>query len=368
MPDARQTMPRGLGIASLVVLLVGAAVALERWGWVGRLRALGGPERLWIWAEGDPRDARPVAFYALRDFALERVPGRATLTVLGDEEYVVALNGHRVGSNRYRAGARLDRYEVATLLAPGANRLLVELRSATGAGGFTLRLEDGEGHALAVSGPDWSIHRAYHRALLAGGRAPAGEAPRVLGRAPLGRWGRLEAGPERPLFESVLAVDAVVRPEALRTALDPVWAPPSPRGARGPSLGARVEFDFGAPRVGYLQLSVRGEEADSGLLRFGLEPARGDSAPDHLVVLPRGSGLWRDSVPRRFRYVEVIGLDRLTSAGLLALADDALASLGEEGAPPSLLGIQAPPLRAPAQDVVRRELEGAAELGVGERR
>lgn len=357
---------RHWGALLLVLAAVAAAVGLERARWVGELRTAGEPERLWIWAAGDPRDARPVAFYARSDFELERAPAAAVLTLIGDSEYIAVVNGRRVGSNRYRAGAALDRYDLAGLLRPGRNRLLIELRSPTAAGGLTARLEDGTGRALVATGPGWRIHRQDHHALRGLGRVPDGEAPVVLGREPLGRWGRLRAGPMRPRFEDLLEVDAVLPATGVRSDRSGRWEAPSRRGARGPSLGPLVQFDFGEPRYGYLQLTLRGQAGDVGLVRFALEPGDADAPARELVVTVPGAGVWQDALPRRFRWVEVAGLEGVTSAGVLPLGADAVAALGADAAPqPTLLGVAAPPLRAPAEDVVRRELEGAPELGVG---
>jgi hypothetical protein len=369
MLAALPPLRRRLGVVALVLVGGAAAVALERARWIGELRTAGEPERVWIWAAGDPRDARPTAFYARSDFRLTALPGVAVLTLIGDAEYIASLNGHRIGSNRYRAGAPLDRYDVAGLLVTGRNRLLVELRSPTGAGGLTARLEDGAGEVLAATGPDWAIHREFHRSLLAGGRAPDGERPVVLGRAPLGRWGKLTVGPPRPLFESLLAVDAVVRATGVRAGRTGPWDRPSPRVARGPSLGPLVQFDFGGPVYGYLQLTLRGREADAGLLRFALDATDAGLPGTELAVAAREAGVWQDSLPRRFRQVEVAGLEGVTSAGLLPLAERAAGLVdGDPGRQPSLFGVESPPLRAPAQDVIRRELESAAELGVGKDR
>jgi len=104
------------------------------------------------------------------------------------------------------------------------------------------------------------------------------------------------------------------------------------------------------------------------LLRFGLGAADGDSAADGLVLTARGAGVWQDAVPRRFRYVEVRGLEGVTSAGVLPLVEPALAALGGGSRQPSLAGVEPPPLRSPVEDEIRRELERPASFGIGERR
>ena len=127
-----------------------AALALAGWRhWRDADLPTGDAE--WIWAELPDRLPTPLAFYAVRDFTLDAVPGAgggeaaggaaasgvpdpgaAELRLLADEEYVVWLNGQRIGSNRYRPGAPLDVYRVGDLLLPGPNRLIVELRSSRG--------------------------------------------------------------------------------------------------------------------------------------------------------------------------------------------------------------------------------------------
>jgi len=348
-------------------------VAAERADLVGRLRAAGRPERIWLWAAGDPRDARPVAFYAVRDFALAHRPERATVEVLGDEEYILSVNGHRIGSNRYASGSRLDRYEVSRRLAEGRNRVVIELRSATAAGGFTLRLVDGEGDDLLEAAPPWEIHRSYFKSLFAGGRTPPGESPVTLGRSPLGRWGTPGLGPLRPEFEELLAAPRVVPAVRYRRlvadAQEGGWHRLRSRTRRRESLGPAVEFDFGGPVTGYLQLEVRGRAVANGLLRYSLEaggPAA--EAEQSLATTLPHRGLWQEGVARRFRFVEVLGLEGVTGAGLLPLVEDAPERLGRPIPSTGLLGILAPPLRAPVEDVIRRELERAPGLAVGEGR
>src|SRR5215470_15688070 len=58
----------------------------------------------WIWVAHDRRQAQPLAFYAVRDFSLAVPPPRARLLALGDHEYVLDLNGKRVGAGCWRPG------------------------------------------------------------------------------------------------------------------------------------------------------------------------------------------------------------------------------------------------------------------------
>src|SRR4029077_11094756 len=102
----------------------------------------------WIWSGRERNAQGPSAFYALRDFTLDMPPARARLLVTADEEYVLYLNGKRVGAGGYRAGAGLDVYDAGPLLLPGGNRLIAELRSNHGGGGFLLSLAGDAGTPL----------------------------------------------------------------------------------------------------------------------------------------------------------------------------------------------------------------------------
>jgi len=358
------------GLRWIWVALAGLAVAVvaERLEWAGALRDRGQPERAWYWIDGDPRDPRPVAFFAVRDFELAERPEGAVAEVLGDQEYILSINGERIGSNRYRAGAALDRYEIERWLRPGDNRVVLELRSPTAAGGFTFRLTGAGGRDLLAGAAPWHIQRTYFRALFPGGAAPPAPEASLVGKAPIGRWGVPSPGPLRPAFLDLLAVPRVV--PAVRYRKDAsAWHRLRTKGRRKESLGPRVEFDFGAPVTGYLQLEVRGREAATGLLRFSLTPGISEPGPIHglATIIPQ-RGLWQDAVARRFRYVDVLGLDGVSGAGVLPMVDEAVEILGDGGAPAGLLGIQPPPSRAPVEDVIRRELEGEASLALGEGR
>src|SRR5436305_12000552 len=112
--------------ATLAVFLVALAAAIGvRALWARRaIAALPTGAAEWIWAPLG-RTVEPLAFYAARDFDLAAPPAAARLLAAADEEYVLYLNGRRVGSGGTPAGARplLDAYEVAPLLRRGANRL-----------------------------------------------------------------------------------------------------------------------------------------------------------------------------------------------------------------------------------------------------
>ncbi|HYG61766.1 MAG TPA: hypothetical protein VEL74_04240 [Thermoanaerobaculia bacterium] len=311
----------------------------------------------WIWSGRMRHSQEPGAFYAVRDFAIDRAPDRARLLVMGDEEYVLYLNGRRVGSGGYRNGAGIDAYEVGPLLLPGGNRLMAELRSSGGAGGFLLSLGDETGRPIVVTDESWRVLDRDHPGLMRGwlpvgyeGLGPVGEPAFCWGVPPVGRWGSPEPGTARPLFAE-LAPAEIPGVRRLR-----------PGGQDLPG-GARVVYDWGREVTGYLSLELRpGDQLQTALLYTGDAPPRpGIDRPAGAVLLLPGRRQWLDATPRRFRYAMVIGIDEPLAARVHALAPDLtpekvtrlLPKEGQSG----VLGIEPPPLRTPVEDEVWRKLE-----------
>ncbi|MBP1642837.1 MAG: hypothetical protein H6Q03_1506 [Acidobacteria bacterium] len=348
---------RALRIGIIALAAAALAIVAERSEWV-RALGTGGTARAWIWAPVELRDVRPRAFFAAREFELAAVPQRAILEVLGDEEYVAWANGWRIGSGRYRAGAPLDRYEVARFLRPGANRLVLELRSVTGAGGATLRLVDGEGRVLAATGPRWSVFQQTWRGLVSGETIPWAPRAAVLGLSPFGRWGSPAPGPLEPVLADTIVQSRPERATRFRLPLESGLWLRLPRGdSRRPPLGPLVEFDFGAEVTGYLVLAVRDPETAIGLVRLGSTPAESSGwVPDDIAVVAPQRGVWQASEPRRFRYVEVAGLDEVRSAAVLRLAPGQPAPPDGPGGGAGLFGISSPPRRRPVEDAIWRRL------------
>lgn len=350
----------GLGAIGLTAL----GVVAQRWGWVGSggSGGLGGSEPAWIWVDADARDVRPRVFLAVRDFELGRVPSNATARVLGDQEYLLWVNGARAGSGRYRAHAPLDSFDVSPLLRLGANRVALELRSAVGSGAAILSIVDGAGQVLVATGPGWKVLPSSWRGGIADGALPNAPEAAVLGRSPLGRWGDPRPGPLRPLFGDVVVGTRPLRARRFRRPLETGrWraVPPGDEGRR--KLGPLVEFDFGRPVTGYLVLAVRNPERETlaGLLRFGFTPSDANGWPaDAVAITADGRGNWYDAEPRRFRYVEVAGLDGVLSASLLPIEPTRLGALRPFGSDEGLLGIVTPPVRLPVEDAIWKRLDG----------
>jgi hypothetical protein len=345
--------------AALWITLLAVPVLVAAQRLVPALRArlfLPTAEAQWIWKAQGRLSQGPVAFYAARDFDLAEVPPNARLLAAADEEYALTLNGKPVGSGGLTESAgptdRLDVYEVGPLLRPGGNRLVAELRSGRGAGGFLARIEDpATGKSLVVTDGHWRLFDRYQIGVLRGwlpldkdhGAIPAFR----WGYPPTGRWGWPKPGPVRPVAE------------ALTGGASPVAAA---RGALpGFTLhGPRAVFDWGREVEGYLQLDLPpGESLGTGLLFTGLQPPDPiREPPAGAVLVAPGSPIWTDARPRRFRYAVILGIERPLVARVLPLTADAAARAallpggpskkGERG----ILGIVPPPLRTPVEDEV----------------
>lgn len=345
----------------------------------------------WIWEADRHRQTVPWALWAVRDFEISERPETAHVLILADESHVLYLNGRRIGSNVYRKGMDLDRYPVAPWLRPGANRLAVELRSTRGAGGLLLALvDDTGGEPLVVTDRRWSIFTRDHPGILAGW-LPVSEGEPVFswGRPPIGRWGTPRRWTERPAFPQTAGEPWELRPmppvrvaegsavlEALRSGDETSWRslswrPVGPgsvnRPPDGSGLGAAVIFDWGREVTGYLTLDrSRGGARASGLLLTGRELAELTlERAENPVVTVTDASLWRDELPRRFRYAVALGADWVAGAWVDPLVDPVTVSALERlPAPPlpspGVFGVAPPWLETPVEHEVRRKLQSFA--------
>ena len=317
-----------------------------------RARSLPTGRAEWIWRPIDRLDHSPTAFYAVRDFSLDDPPARARLLVTADEEYVLTLNGQRIGTGAFDPAAPLDVYEVGPLLLPGGNRLLVELRSARGVGGLLASLVDAaDGRQIVKTDASWRIFPRHEPGLPLGWLPIGGGAPALSwGIPPVGRWGRPRAGETRPLLADATAPPlpaipaATVLPFALPDGLND-----------GGSPDPAVLYDWGRPVEGFLTFDVRPLETQGTALLF-----TGEAPPDPLKARPTAAVLiqpgrrdWLDARPRRFRYALLVGLGARAAAAVLpARARPAPKPLDGE-----VFGIQGPPLRTPVEDEVWSKLQ-----------
>ncbi|HET9209955.1 MAG TPA: hypothetical protein VFR03_06135, partial [Thermoanaerobaculia bacterium] len=263
-----------------------------------RARSLPTAAARWIWKPFNPVNHNPTAFYAARDFELPSPPARARLMITADEEYVVTLNGKRIGAGAFEPGVPLDVYEVGSLLLPGGNRLLVELRSARGAGGLLASLVDAAtGKQIVGTDGRWRILPAYQLGLPRGWMPIGGGDPAfVWGYPPIGRWGRPRAGPPRPLLGEEMG------PPVPAATLLPLSLPAGLADGRPP--GSPILYDWGRAVEGYLTLQLPPAKDLGMALLF-----TGETPPDPLAARPTAAVLvmpgkpgWLDARPRRFRY------------------------------------------------------------------
>lgn len=376
---------RWIALLGLVAVLL--AVAAERGvrAWLAHGSPSAGAE--WIWVEGRlPRYTGPRAFYVYRDFELAEAAPATELRVAADEEYLVYLDGRRIGSNVYRPEVALDRYRVGDLLEPGRHRLAVELRSTRGAGGLLLALVDPEtGETLLATDESWRAFDHYHPGVLEAW-LPMSEGEPVIswGPPPTGRWGRVDLGPVRPRFDEVagdLWTRRIQLPERRSSAAPgrEGWEPVTVESAADPEPGPPApvsRFDWGEEVTGYLvveQKSALGLPVGLGYLDLeadlepGVLPFMAMPADVEIVFLP-GASLWRDVVPRRFRTLRLLGLSALQGVWVEPVPEEALAELPEAPppVPPGVFGLRPPPLRTPVEDEVRRELERFPGVAGGE--
>ena len=363
--------------ALLVLLVIAGAVLLAVSERFLAPRVIAGRlptgEAQWIFAPAYSDNVTPLAFQAVRDFQLAAPPAEARLRLKVDEEYVLHLNGVRVGSNRQPPDAGLDAYEVAPLLRAGANRLLVEVRSGRRAGGLLLRLAGGGGLEI-VTGPDWRILPRYRDAHLDPTREPEGtRAPRVWGAPPTGRWRLPRAGDSWPLHDELAKGGDPLGPVRVRVA-DGEWrsalAWRAMRSLRSAGLepGREATFDWGRAVTGYLGIAFLSRREPKALIYYGCDPVDRESAPDDWAVGVPGRRQWTAAVPRRFRCVTVLAPEGVRGAFAVAVDEERAAPLlaavaRAEEPREGVFGIDdPPPLVTPVEHEIRRQLEGLPGL------
>lgn len=328
---------RWTALAAVALAVAGIDQALHTW-----LADRGSPlgAAAWIWSRDPSREAMPQAIFLVRDFELDSAPPAATLAVGGDEEYVLYLNGRRLGSGAYADGAPLDRYEVGEILVTGGNRLLAEVRSSRGVGGFLLSLQAGP-EILVESDGSWRVIRAFEPGLRAGWRNLGGSEPsQVWGVPPVGRWGRPTVGPPRPLADPVARLPAIQR-----TVSQPA-----------PTLHATL-FDWGEPKAGHLLLELPAGGCSPALLFVGDAPPEPETqAVAGFVLAPPGAPSWREAVPRRFRYALVLGAEAPTAAWVEPLGAETDLARSEPSAARGVFGLRPPPRQLWLEADIRRRL------------
>jgi hypothetical protein len=284
---------------------------------VSRRLSSGGAK--WIWAEGALERSEPLAFYAVRDFELDSPPQRASVRIVADEAYILYVNGRRVGSGAWYAGAPLDTYPIDLLLRPGWNRVAVELRSGRGAGGLLCALfGDDERAPLIASDDSWRIMRDA-TGVVDGTSASDGTPAQVWQSPPTGGWGVPRLAPERQPYDDALLAAGLLATEVLE-----------------PSTEPRPTTEAGAPLVNDFERTVSGYVLLTGIatvprhlrLDVGLERGAGESLD---VLLADNQASWSSAEVMTLRYVGSPYLPEGATLGVVEVRPE-LAALDAERA------------------------------------
>ena len=277
----------------------------------------------WIWAATEKPSGRPMGFYAVRDFDLAERPRTAHLSSQADEEAVIFINGIPVGTLDYWNRARLEAFDVSEMVRPGRNRLVAELRSLRGVGGFLLR--------LAVEGEDWTEEIVTDREWQVFRRSepgvfnlqeplPEAEPIQIWGAPPVGRWSRPRRPLELPTIDAVRVGTKAVGAQRFRLGGGgEKWRNLGKTNRSSPAIGPWVVFDWGEEIVAYIALRLPprvGHDSEPiGLLFTSSELPVIDQSrlADYVIAMP-DQRVWLDVTPRRFRYVAFAGLFDVSGA------------------------------------------------------
>lgn len=340
-PTPSRARPRPWRSLTLLAALIAVLVWVETARGARRVAHMTPAEGAqWIWASGEGRakNPAPAAFLAVADVRLAAVPASASFAIVADEQYHLYVNERWIGSNVLGARATLDTYEVAPYLAPGNNRVVVELYSRRGAGGLLAVLASGDDAApLLVTNADWRIVRhatpaVYHPY----SAALAGEAPQVWGAPPTGRW-RITRRTERTPLVPAYGQPTVVGPRRARCS-----GPECPCGETGcdwlrvdrhagvvpaAAVGEITLFDWGRTVVGYPIVDLHGTDGAHALLATSDDAAELHHAVQELIHPVPGAAFWHSARPRAFRYLRVFGERVTRPPRLLLLSPEQAAQL-----------------------------------------
>ena len=329
----RKALPL-LGLLFVLLFLMERGLAFLRRGAVPELRA-----SEWIWAPGAAATSVPVAFYAVRDFALtpddllgDGAARALRVAITAESEYQLFVNGRFLGGGHWAQGRPLDVYDVSSVVRPGANRILVELRSLEGAGGLLVSLFDETARKpLLVSDASWRIARhdpqGLHEGIATLERTIAAES---WGPAPTGRWGRVAlardverpppppADPFAPHQQVVWAASKSSRllcqsaDELRETGADPGNLPPGKKHCE-----PLVVVDFGTSQCGFVELELRGRpQVPYRVWVGGPEEALPARAPDEVALLVPGTTRWRSHQPHDLARLWIAGASDVVGARL----------------------------------------------------
>lgn len=287
MPIPR--LPRPVVVVAAILLPTIAFFAL-RARFVERFESWTGPAE-WIWWSNRIVRPEPKAFVAARAFTLSKT-GPAELRVSGDREFVVYLNGNRIGGGRGGKGFPLRRYEVGSLLVRGENRIAIELRSPDSVGGAIASLSiAGLSEWFLATDSSWSIHDDWEEGVRPGrvGVRSAGKPAASWGRPPMNPWGYPKPSRLERIPRSGTAAHEAVRLESTDTGVRRLFRVSGGGEASGILV---IRFEGRGARV-FRYAVFRAAELSSNRAGSTVDGLRGDS----VGICPAGKGYW-DSVGR----------------------------------------------------------------------
>jgi len=259
----------------------------------------------WIWDGGPLSSGKPRAFFVSRDFDLPADRRYVHLKVAADPEYTLFFNGREVGGYRGGDPLRLDVYDVSALAHDRANRIVVAVRSRTGAGGLIVSIDLAPNLENAItSDATWLVSNEWSDALLSSGGAGVRSRARLLGRPPFGKWNYLPEE-KRELRASEYDVLQPVSETSLRSSV------PETRAISGVVIRTSVPTEAKAFDFGFTRGRVRFETAPvGGEIRFKFANTEDDLTAEgeiHSFVSAPGETWVVDPMESNFRYVVVYG-------------------------------------------------------------
>lgn len=299
----------------LAVLLLALGIYESRLRPAALARSLPTGTAEWIWSADVDAEDGWASFFVYRDFEVGAVvPTRAQLVVQADGGYWAFVNQHPVGSGGFREGAPADSYQVETFLRPGANRLLLQVRSRRGIGGVIANLDLGDSPGVVTDGR-WKAFARYESAVLGPGFIPEDVvSTKVWGRPPIGAWPVSSQAAEIPLLADQLLPEQRARVTRIRPLGQRDWEKRFPSPDEHLPLGRWVVFDLGEVVHGYVNVAFASRAGVRGLIYTNRERPSGPDTADPAVwfAAPPGRGSWTDLQPRSFRFVTVLSLAELS--------------------------------------------------------
>lgn len=240
-----------------------------------------------------------------KDFDLPPTRRYVHLKIAADPEYTLYFNGRAVGGHRGGDPKTLDVYDVTKLAHDRSNRIVVAVRSRTGAGGLIVSVDLAPDLENAVTTDEsWRTHHQWSDTLLTSDAATPAAPARVLGQPPFGKWNYL-VEKRKELFPKTFAVLTASREIPLRSSV------PEIRAIGGIVIRTLVPVDARAFDFGFVRGRVRLETPpEGGEIRVTYANLEGELVGEGEIqsfISAPGETSVTDPTERNFRFVIVYG-------------------------------------------------------------